>query len=131
MKTIFKAEIILCFESDVCENELASIIKIQEYELCQKSNSRINPITKEKNEGYWVHKINSIESYDSDDIQKEIIDIIDGHFAEFKNAIELYSAQMIIRVFAETCEEYPAFMFGNNFLKKVCDLKGVLDIVIS
>lgn len=130
MKTLFKAEIVLCFESDVCESELVSIIKIKEQELHQKSDNRINPITKEKNEGYWIHKINSIESYDSDDIQREILDIINKHFMEFNHVIKKYSAKMIIRIFAETHEEYPALMFENQFLKKICDLEGVLDIVI-
>lgn len=131
MKTTFRAEIILIFSKDICENELLSVLSIKEYIFKQKSQNRLNPITKEKNDGYWRYNFSEIESYDSDDIQNEILYILNKHRDEFKQVIETFESKVIVRIFANVREEYPALMFENEFLKSIGDLKATLDIVVN
>lgn len=131
MKIVFNGEIILLFEKDICENDLISVLNINGYTFSQKSKNRVNPITKEKNDGYWRYKFSEIETYDSKDIQNAILNVLNGHHNEFEQVAEKFNSKLIVRIYANITDENPALMFENEFLKVICDLNGTLDIVIT
>lgn len=129
-------EIVLCFDCNKPINSLNDIIGIPAQDVKRLQDTRINPITKRHNPGYWVYrtKVFSCPDYDCEPLFMLLNDLLTMHMEGLKKAMHQYApCDVFIRIYADIQQqgEYPAIRLSSALLSTIVSLDACIDVIIA
>lgn len=128
------AELCLCFDEDFLMDEISEIMGVQPYAAKRQAETRINPITKQRNPGYWEYHTASQLISDSDSVLQQLHDFILSHKSELLLIQRKYaSCDIYIRIWAAVADvdDFTGVRLTPQFLELVNDLKATIDIGVE
>lgn len=132
MKPIVIGKLVLCFDMDFDMNAISEYIGLSPSSSQRMSETRINPITKKHNCGFWTIDTNALETYDSSEAQQALYEMTHPYIDKIAEALHAHKGESIYRFVIKTKEnEFPALMFESAFLSDIYFLGAKLDIVIT
>jgi glutamate-1-semialdehyde aminotransferase len=121
----------MCFDNDYDVSGISNIIGLESSEYKNRSDTTINPITKEHNCAYWVVETETIETYDSEVLQMLIQKKTYNKINEIKSIADKNNGEIIYRLIVNVVNnETPTIMFERDFLNDVNYLNSKIDILM-
>ena len=129
-------EITLCFAQDFPVESLDSIIGLPASRSQSLHDTRINPVTKQHNPGYWSYrtKAQSAKGFDCTPLFDSLAELISTHEAGLRQTFTQYGPyDFIVRIYIDVQEqgEYPAIAFPPLFLKQLSELAATLEVIVT
>jgi hypothetical protein len=124
--------LVLCFDRDFDVNIISQSLGIEPTEAKRLSETRINPITKHRNCGYWRIETRKFMTFDSKEVQDALLDLLSEKMNAIRDVFAEYQGTAIFRFFieAEPSNE-PVIMFNEDFINATSQLNAKLDVVID
>lgn len=130
-KTNIKVDLSLCFDNDFNVYSISKTINIAASECKNRNETRINPITKQQNCGFWSIETECIETYDLKEALEKILNKIEGSIAEIKKILIDNNGVAIFHIVPTIKKNrVPALYFERKFLDAVDMLNAEIDIDI-
>ena len=129
-------EIVLCFDCNRPVDALNGMIGIPARDAKRLQDTRINPITKRRNPGYWRYrtKVFSCPDFDCEPLFALLNDLLTAHMEGLKSAMQQYApCDAFVRVYAELQQQgdYPAIRLSPELLSAIASLKAYVDVIIT
>ena len=128
-ETRIKVQLHLCFDNDFDVYSITNELKIHSADCKNRSETKINPITKEYNCGYWTIETQYLETLDLEIVLDLVIDKIKDSISKIKTILKREDgfAKFDIICIVED-GEVPSLYLGRKFLEVAENLKAVIDI---
>lgn len=127
-------EVCICFDWDYPVEEMNQVFGVTAARLCRQSRTRINPLTHEKNPGYWQYDSDKIRSFDCDPAFDTLHEFICAHQDVLQKMFCRYHASNIflrIRVRVNGENQYPAIRLPRNLMEDAISIHALIDIEIE
>lgn len=129
MKPKIRAEMHLLFENDFDVNEITRQTGIMPTECKRREETRVNPITKQKNAGYWTLASKECEGYDVAVAINDLLALFVKKMSEIKKICEENGGEVIFDIVTDfSAYDEPAICFDKEFLKIVNFLSAEIQI---
>lgn len=131
---ILFAEIVLLFDHDFPIEQIDTLLGLHPSESKRQSQTRVNPLTKKNNPGFWVYRTKTVSSFDLRPLLQEIDNFLIEHASELHHIIQLYSPCCVLlryRVSVRQENEYPVIRFNPEMLQRISSLNASIDIDIE
>lgn len=122
-------EMALTFDNDFDVNTITRELGIQPTECEQRFQTRINPITKQQNPGYWLIKSKTVVGYYAEEAIDDIISIIEGKIELIRKICVEHSGEVnfcVVPSFHKS--EKPALCFSRRFMEIAAYLNANMEI---
>lgn len=128
------AEFILLFDNDFPIEQVNELLEIEPTISSRQAETRINPVTKKNNPGFWLYQTEAISSFDFEPLLLEIEHFLEVHSLRLEKVIQqcLPSSLILrIKILVRQEDEYPAIYFYPKILQLFSSLNISLEIVIE
>ena len=128
------AEIVLLFDYDFPVGQIDAIIGVAPTESKCHSQTRVNPLTKKHNPGFWAFQTSKVASFNAEVVLKELDDFIVGHSSALHSIVKKFSPCSVLvrfRFLVRAENEYPAIRFEPEMLAHLSSLGATIDIDIE
>ena len=128
------SELIFFFDYDFPLEQIDEIVGLKATESKRFSQTRINPITKIHNSGYWLLQTETISSYNIGSLLQIIEDLLSKFSSGWNQIIQQYrpSCFMLrIRILVQQEDEFPGIRFEPEFLQYLSLFNITIDIEIE
>ena len=110
----------LIFDADYDVHKISSILGISPYDAKKKDETRVNPITKDKNPGYWTIRSDTLCDYDLKNTTNNLLNKIKNKLSLIKNLCQSNDGKVMFDFVINFCaNEAPAIYFERDFLEIV------------
>ena len=131
--TLF-AEICFCFDYDFQIDELDGILNLHPTDSMRFSQTRINPISRKHNYGYWLIRSNGESCFDCESLVHGIEILLKNKTSSFQKMIHKYRpcySMLRIIVHVKQENEYPVIRMNPELLILLSSLGMSVDIDIE
>lgn len=128
------AELTFCFEHELPIEELDEVMGLQAFEAVPYQKTRISPITKQKNPGYWTFRTKSIQTFNCDEIFSLVENLVSVHCNGIKNALTKYSmSEFLVTIYITSQQkgDYPSIRISPERMTFFSTWNICLDIIID
>lgn len=129
MKPEMYVEMNLIFDNNYDVYELSNLIGIQPTNVQRKKDTRINPITKENNPGFWSLKTKTFCEYDVTIATDNLLNQIKEKIQLIKMLCEKNQGEVVFDVVVSFyTNEVPAIYFERDFIELVHYLNAEIQL---
>lgn len=123
------AEMYLKFDNDFDVNTITEILQIQPYKCVNRIDTRINPITKQHNPGYWMLKSRTFNNFDAKYAIDDLISNIEDKVPLIKEICTANNGEVAFEIVPSFYyKDTPAIYFKRKFLRLVSYLDAEMEI---
>lgn len=124
-------EMHLVFDNDFDVNIITDMIDVQPYECKTKSQTRINPLSNQSNQGFWTFRSEVIIDFDVKKALDELISKFEDKTEIIKEICSENKGNIYIDIVPTfNCNDTPAVYFDKRFLKFVNELDAEIELDI-
>ncbi len=128
-KTSIMGEFTLYFDNEYDVYQITEILGIHPTSCKRRSETRKNPLSGEKNEGYWTFATEYVETLDLQDVVNEMIKNIIPRIALIKDILKINEGKTSFCFVPKIeNEEIPAMYFERGFLTVVEELEATIEL---
>ena len=124
-------EMHLVFDNDFDVNIITDMIDVQPYECKTKSQTRINPLSNQSNQGFWTFRSEVIIDFDVKKALDELISKFEDKTEIIKEICSENKGNIYIDIVPTfNCNDTPDVYFDKRFLKFVNELDAEIELDI-
>ena len=122
-------EINLIFDSDFDVNTITEALRMQPSGCENRENTRINPITKQHNPGYWTLKSKTFKSFFAEDAIDDLMSKIEGKVPLIKEICNANNGEVSFDIVPSFYyKDTPSICFKREFLRLISELDAEIEI---
>lgn len=128
------AEIVLLFDHDFPIEQVNARLGLNPTESKRQFQTRINPMTQEKNPGFWLFQTEVISSFDIKPLLQMIDNFLSAHSTGLHEVIQQYSPSCFIlriRVLVQQEDEYPSIRLDPEILQRLSSFNASIEIDVD